>query len=160
MDTCLHQERAAVRCPRSSKEVSMTIWTPVVTKSAITQGVESRGDCEQYHKTRTRLTKCVCLSVGPLGRYEAASNYRGAPNTKRFKRTLILTRTHSMHIFGEIPFIKTQNDTSTTDKRSKTMKNERKRLILFWLSFYSLSCAWKIVGMTMTCSRCDVMNIM
>ena len=29
------------------------------------------------------------------------------------------------------------------------MKNERKRLILFWLSFYSLFSAWKIVGMTM-----------
>ena len=28
------------------------------------------------------------------------------------------------------------------------MKNERKRLILFWLSFYSFG-AWKIVGMTM-----------
>ena len=26
------------------------------------------------------------------------------------------------------------------------MKNERKRLILFWLSFYSLFGAWKIVG--------------
>ena len=26
------------------------------------------------------------------------------------------------------------------------MKNERKRLILFWFSFYSLFGAWKIVG--------------
>ena len=37
------------------------------------------------------------------------------PNTKTEKgsneRLLILTRTHSMHIFGEIPFIKPQNDT-------------------------------------------------
>ena len=49
-----------------------------------------------------------------------------------------------MHIFGEIPFIKPQNDTYTTDKQSKTMKNERKRLVLFWLSFYSLFGAWKI----------------
>ena len=36
------------------------------------------------------------------------------PNTKRFKRTLIYfnmdTWTH-MHILGEIPFIKPQNDT-------------------------------------------------
>ena len=54
------------------------------------------------------------------------------PNTKRFKQTLsfgliqtqkgsnkrlfILTQTHSMHIFGEIPFINPQNDTWTTDK--------------------------------------------
>ena len=40
------------------------------------------------------------------------------------------------------------------------MKNVRKRLILFWLSFCSLFGAWKIVGMTVTCNRCDVMNIM
>ena len=26
------------------------------------------------------------------------------------------------------------------------MKNERKRLILFWLSFYSLEGAWKVLG--------------
>ena len=35
----------------------------------------------------------------------------------------------------------------TTYKRLKTMKNERKRLILSWLSFCSLFGAWKIVGM-------------
>ena len=40
------------------------------------------------------------------------------------------------------------------------MKNERKRRILFWFSFYSLFSAWKSVGMTMTCNWCDVMNIM
>ena len=35
------------------------------------------------------------------------------PNTKRFKRTLVyLTRTHSMQIFREIPYVKPQNDTS------------------------------------------------
>ena len=40
-----------------------------------------------------------------------ASVLKQDPNTKRFKRTLIyLSRTHSMHIFGEIPFIKPQND--------------------------------------------------
>ena len=32
--------------------------------------------------------------------------------------------------------------------------------ILFWLSFCSLFGALKIVGMTMTSNRCDVMNIM
>ena len=52
-----------------------------------------------------------------------------------------------MQIFGDIPFIKPQNDTKTTDKRLKTMKNERKRLILFSFNFYSLFGAWKIVGM-------------
>ena len=44
--------------------------------------------------------------------------------------------------------------------RLKTMKNERKRLILFWLSFCNLFGAWKTVGMTMTYNRCGVMNIM
>ena len=52
-----------------------------------------------------------------------------------------------MQIFGEIPFIKPQNDTQTTDKRSKTKNNERKRVILFRFSFYSLFGVWKIVGM-------------
>ena len=34
------------------------------------------------------------------------------PNPKRYKRTLIyFNTTHSMHIFGVIPFIKPQNDT-------------------------------------------------
>ena len=37
------------------------------------------------------------------------------------ERLFILTRTHSMHIFGEIPLVKPQNDTETTDKRLKTM---------------------------------------
>ena len=31
-----------------------------------------------------------------------------------------------MQIFGEIPFVKPQNDTQTTDKRLKTMKNENR----------------------------------
>ena len=64
------------------------------------------------------------------------------PNTKKAsnERLFILTRTHSMHIFGEIPFIKPENDTSTTDKRLKTMKNEREQnRIFFWLSFCCFS---------------------
>ena len=66
----------------------------------------------------------------------AASVLKQDPNTKRFKRTLIYfnTDTQYAHFRG-------------TDIRSKTMKNERKRLIiLFWLSFYSLFGAWKIVN--------------
>ena len=58
-----------------------------------------------------------------------------------------------MQIFGEIPFIKPQNDTKNDDKL-------KKNIILFWLSFCSLFGAWKIVGMTVTCNLCDVMNIM
>ena len=54
------------------------------------------------------------------------------------KRLFILTRTHSMQIFGEISFIKPQNDTWTTDKRLKTMKNEREKLVL--VEFLSLNC--------------------
>ena len=56
-----------------------------------------------------------------------ASVLKQDPNTKRFKRTLIYHG--QMQIFGEILFIKPQNDTYTTDKRSKMMKNERKRRI-------------------------------
>ena len=37
----------------------------------------------------------------------------------------ILSQTHGMQIFREIPFIEPENDTWTTDKRLKTMKNER-----------------------------------
>ena len=69
---------------------------------------------------------CVCVCVYSKIKTQKGSN----------ERLFILTRTHSMHIFGEIPFIKPQNDTKTTDKRLKTMKNERKRLIFFFfLSF-------------------------
>ena len=39
------------------------------------------------------------------------------------ERLLIMTRTHSMQIFGEIPYVKPQNDTWTTVKRLKTTKN-------------------------------------
>ena len=51
--------------------------------------------------------------MGVLGQTQKGSN----------KRLFILTRTHSMQMFREIPFIKPQNDTQTTDKRLKTMKN-------------------------------------
>ena len=40
-----------------------------------------------------------------------------------------------MQIFGEIPFVEPQNDTQTTDKRSKMMKNERKRLGLVFTAW-------------------------
>ena len=42
------------------------------------------------------------------------------------------------------------------------MKNEMRREItyLFWLRYVVfLSSVWKNVGMTMTCNRCDVMNL-
>ena len=35
-----------------------------------------------------------------------------------------MTRTHNIHIFGEIPFVKPQNDTKATVKRLEMMKNE------------------------------------
>ena len=35
-----------------------------------------------------------------------------------------------MHIFGEMPFIKPQNDTQTSDKRFKTMRNERQTYVV------------------------------
>ena len=40
------------------------------------------------------------------------------------ERLFILTQTDSMHIFGEIPFVKPQNDAQTTDKRLKTTKSD------------------------------------
>ena len=36
------------------------------------------------------------------------------------------------------------------------MKNERKRLILFWFSFYGLFGAWQIVGMLKLCVRVKI----
>ena len=69
---------------------------------------------------------------------------------KRFKRTLFIGTKHCFRIFGVIPFIKLQTDTKTTVKP----------LICFGLSYAILvSSAWKNVGMTMTCNRCDVINI-
>ena len=37
-----------------------------------------------------------------------------------------------MHIFGEIPFVKPQNDTQRTVKRLKTMKNEKETYLFFF----------------------------
>ena len=68
------------------------------------------------------------------------------PNTKRFKRTLIYFNTDTQYTnFRGNPFYQATKR-HLTDKQSKTMKNERKRLILFWFGFYSLFGAWKIVG--------------
>ena len=36
-----------------------------------------------------------------------------------------MTQTHSLQGFGVIPFVKRQNDTYTTVKRLKTVKNDR-----------------------------------
>ena len=47
------------------------------------------------------------------------------------ERLLIMTRTHTMQIFGEIPYVKPQNDTWTTVKRLKTMKNEKETYLFF-----------------------------
>ena len=53
-----------------------------------------------------------------------------------------------MQIFGEIPFVKPQNDTYTRDKRLKTMKNEReKNLSCFGLVFVACSVAFICVKM-------------
>ena len=40
------------------------------------------------------------------------------------------------------------------------MRCRTRTLICFWLSYFIfVIIAWKNVGMTMTCNRCDVMNI-
>ena len=55
-------------------------------------------------------------------------------NTKTFKRTLIYYGADIQYAnIWEIPFVKPQNDIKTTDKRLKTMKNER-ATSFFWLS--------------------------
>ena len=55
------------------------------------------------------------------------------PNTKGSKeRLFITTRTHNMQIFGEIPFVKPHNDTSTTAKGLNTMKNESETFFFFF----------------------------
>ena len=60
-----------------------------------------------------RLWKQLNIACNHARRREARPP-RVDPNTKRFKRTLtnvIMTRTHNMQIFNEIPFVKPQNDT-------------------------------------------------
>ena len=57
-----------------------------------------------------------------------ASVLKQDPNTKGSnERLFILTWTHSMKIFGEIPFISSPKTTLKQQKQLKTMKNERKR---------------------------------
>ena len=55
----------------------------------------------------------------------------------------ILTRTHSMQIFGEIPFIKPQNAAPLRQQINGQKRWKRKEKDLFWFSFYSLFGAWK-----------------
>ena len=45
---------------------------------------------------------------------------------KDLKERYLLGQKHSLQMFGIIPFIKLQNDTQTTVKRWKPMKNEMK----------------------------------
>ena len=54
------------------------------------------------------------------------TNYVLIQTHKKFRRTLIYydTATQSAN-FGQIPFVKPQNNTYTTDKQLKMMKNER-----------------------------------
>ena len=42
-----------------------------------------------------------------------------------------MIQTNNLHFFGLIPFVKLQNDTKTTVKRFKTMKNEIRKEITF-----------------------------
>ena len=81
-----------------------------------------------------------------------ASVVKQDPNTKRFKRMLIYFNTDTVCKFlGKSPLLSHK----TTLKRPKTMKNERKRLILFGFSFYNLFGAWNIVGISPnSCIRC------
>ena len=67
-----------------------------------------------------------------------ASVLKEDPNTKRFKRTLISFNTDTQHaIFLGNPLYQATKQ-HLADKWLKTMKNERKRLILFRLSLIQL----------------------
>ena len=86
---------------------------------------ESIQACSQGHCALCRL-------------YDQTTIYKIQTQKGSTECLFILTR---MQIFGEIPFVKPQNDTSATDTWLKTMKNEIflfKKIILFWLSFCCL----------------------
>ena len=75
-----------------------------------------------------------------------ASVLKQDPKTKRFKRTLIYFDTVTQ--YAKFPGNPVYQATKTTLKQQingqKSLKYERKRLTLFWFSFYSLFGAWKI----------------
>ena len=54
------------------------------------------------------------------------NNKQTSKHIKGSKQRCLLGQRHNLQIFGAIPFIKLQNDTSTTAKQWKTMKNEMK----------------------------------
>ena len=85
---------------------------------------ESSQACSQGHCALCRL-------------YDQTTIYKIQTQKGSNECLFILTR---MQIFGEIPFVKPQNDTSATDTWLKTMKNERFFFffILFLLSFCCL----------------------
>ena len=107
-------------------------------------GYQRLNQFRKYHPDKYSLrfwTITVTMTLNTAIFYKTLHHTKSSHKRSKHKKVQMnayLTRTHSMHIFGEIHFIKPQNDTWTTDKRLKTMKNERKRLILFWLSFHSL----------------------
>ena len=49
------------------------------------------------------------------------------------ERLFIMTQARNLHIFRVIPFVKRQNDSLTTVKRLKTMKNETDYPLFGWL---------------------------
>ena len=113
-------------------------------------GLESRLEWN-VGESRLQQDLCPCWQVTPLVWlfydiwFDRCVHH---PNTKRFKKTFIYfsTDTQCAHFQGNPLYQATKRH--LTNKRSKTMKNESKRLILFWFSFYTLFGAWKIVGMT------------
>ena len=58
------------------------------------------------------------------------------------ERLFIRTKTHSLKTFGVIPFAKLQNDTYTTVKQLKTIKNEMRRELSFLIELccFSVQC--------------------
>ena len=72
---------------------------------------------------------------------------------------LFISTRHNLQNFGVIPFIKPLKQQLNSEKQWK-MRWKANPLICFCLSYVVfLSNAWKNVGMTMMCNRCDVMSI-
>ena len=76
-------------------------------------------------------------------------------NTKRFKWTLIYFNTDTAYanFRGRYPVWSHKMTLKQQINGQKRLKNERKRLILFAFSFYSLFGAWKIVGIFQNVSK-------
>ena len=82
---------------------------------------------------------CFCPALKRRGKYYILSFHSFFIMFPTFfsvsskERLSVTTQTHKLHLFGVISFVKRQNDTKTTVKRLKTMKNEMSYLLFGWV---------------------------